>query len=311
MRLFRPAVLAAVLVPALLAGPTLVTEPGQGLAPIYALLAGARKSIDLTLYELADSTVMGLLERAAGQGVTVRVVLDQNCEGDRNQPAYQELSASGVAVAWAAPGFACTHQKTLTVDRAVSALMTFNFSPQYYATSRDFAVVTSDPADVAAIEDTFAADFAWTPVIPPTGDDLVWSPSNAQSSLLDLVGSAGTSLLVENEEMSDGPVVDALCAAAASGVSVRIVMTDRGSYQREFARLREAGAQLALYPPSAPLYIHAKVVLADGARAFIGSENFSQASLTRNRELGVILTDPAVLASVQATLAADFAGGQH
>ena len=57
------------------------------------------------------------------------------------------------------------------------------------------------------------------------------------------------------------------------------------------ARLQDAGVSVALYPASAPLYIHAKVVLADygtaGARVFIGSENFSRASLTRNRELGL------------------------
>jgi hypothetical protein len=109
-------------------------------------------------------------------------------------------------------------------------------------------------------------------------------------------------------------VVGALCAAAARGVAVRITMTDRGSYGRAFDQLQDAGAQLALYPASAALYIHAKVVLADygtaGARVFIGSENFSRASLTRNRELGLILSDPAVLGAINATLAADFAGAQ-
>jgi len=95
---------------------------------------------------------------------------------------------------------------------------------------------------------------------------------------------------------------------------VQVCMTDRGSYRRELDRLRAAGAQLALYPASAALYIHAKVVLADygtvGARVFIGSENFSRASLTRNRELGLIISDPGVMAAINTTLSADFAGGQ-
>jgi len=314
LKLFRCAALLAALAGAGLAGPTLVTEPDQGLAPIYALLGSAGTSIDLTIYELRDGTVTALLEQAAARGVAVRVILDQNNERNKNQAAYDHLAAQGVAVHWANPGYACTHQKTVTVDRAVSAVMTLNFTPQYYPTSRDFAVITTSAADIAAIEATFAADFSDAPITPPTGADLVWSPSNAQSSLRELIGSAAASLLVENEEMSDGPVVAALCAAAERGVDVRVAMTDRGHYSRQFARLQDAGVSLALYPASAPLYIHAKVVLADygtgGARVFIGSENFSRASLTRNRELGLILSDPAVLDAINATLGADFAGGQ-
>jgi len=311
---FRCAALLAALAGAGLAGPTLVTEPDQGLGPIYALLGSARKTIDLTMYELRDGTVTSLLEQAAARGAAVRVILDQNYQQARNQPAYDDLAAHGVAVHWANPAYACTHQKTVTVDHAAAAVMTLNFTPQYYASGREFAVITTGAADIAAIEATFAADFSDAPIIPPAGTDLVWSPTNAQSSLLGLIGSATASLQVENEEMSDRPVVDALCAAAASGVDVRIAMTDKGAYSRAFDRLREAGARLALYPASAPLYIHAKVVLADygtgGARVFIGSENFSRASLTRNRELGLILSDSAVLDPINATLGADFAGGQ-
>jgi phosphatidylserine/phosphatidylglycerophosphate/cardiolipin synthase-like enzyme len=318
--------LAAILGLAALCGPVLaghpdspidyalVTEPGQGLAPIYGLISSARSSIDMTMYELLDPTVISLLEKAAGQGVAVRVILDQNDKQEANTPAHDQLAANGVAVHWANPAYACTHQKTLTVDGTASAVMTLNFTPEYYPTSRDFGVITNSAADVAAIETTFAADFTDLPVTPPAGDGLVWSPTNAQASLLSLIGSAGSNLLVENEEMSDGAIVDALCAAAGRGVGVRIAMTNRGKYAREFTRLRDAGAGLALYPDTAELYIHAKVVLADygtpGARVFIGSENFSEASLTRNRELGLILSDPAVMDSINATLSADFAGGQ-
>lgn len=307
------AVLLAALAGPLSAGYALVAEPDQGLAPVYQLLGSARRSIDMTLYELMDPAVIGLLDRAADQGVRVRVILDQNRKQRANTPAFDDLAAHGVAVHWANPAYACTHQKTLTVDGATSAVMTLNFTPKYYATSRDFAVITDDGADVAAIEATFEADFTDAPVTPGDGDSLVWSPTDARPTLLRFIGSAQATLQVENEEMSDADVVDALCAAAGRGVAVRIAMTYRGSYRRNFDRLREAGAMLSLYPASAQLYIHAKVLLADygatGARVFIGSENFSQASLTRNRELGLIISDPAVMATVNRTLTADFSGG--
>jgi phosphatidylserine/phosphatidylglycerophosphate/cardiolipin synthase-like enzyme len=268
----------------------------------------------MTMYELSDPSVTSLLDQAAGRGLAVRVILDQNNEQDANAAAYQDLAASGVQVHWANPAYACTHQKTITVDGATSAVMSLNLTPRYYATSRDFAVVTTDPGDVAAIEATFDADFEDATNVPQAGDHLLWSPTNAQAGLLGLIKGATATLGVENEEMSDAVIVAALCDAAARGVAVQVAMTDRGSYHRQLDQLRNAGVALALYPPSAPLYIHAKVILADfgtpGARAFIGSENFSVASLTRNRELGLVLADPALLASLNATLASDFAGGQ-
>ena len=56
---------------------------------------------------------------------------------------------------------------------AVADLDTLNLAADEYSTSRDFAVVTNDPKDVAAIETTFAADLANASITPPTGDDLV------------------------------------------------------------------------------------------------------------------------------------------
>ena len=64
---------------------------------------------------------------------------------------------------------------------------------------------------------------------------------------------------------------------------------------------------------STAYYMHAKVVLADyglpTARMFVGSENFSSASLTRNRELGLIFSDGAAMTAMDADIAADFKNG--
>ena len=121
---------------------TLITEPDQGLTAIYSLIASAQKTIDMTMYELTDITVTDSLAKAAAGGVTVRVILDQNDEKTSNTPAYNYLTANKVSVHWANPAYAVTHQKTITVDSATSAIMTLNLTPEYYSTSRDFAVIT-------------------------------------------------------------------------------------------------------------------------------------------------------------------------
>lgn len=291
----------------------LLTEPAAGIGPVYRLITRARRSVDLTMYELADPTTEADLAAAAKRGVDVRVLLDRRYEQDANRSAYRYLAAHGVHVRWAAAGV-LFHQKTLTVDDATSVIMTLNLQSRYYADTRDFAVIDSNRSDVAAIVRTFNADFAGRQITPPDGADLVWSPVNAQAAVLAVINGARHTLAVENEEMNDSAVTSALAAAARRGVDVRIIMTADSGWDAAFTRLVRAGVHVRLYPDdSSALYIHAKVIVADAARparrVLIGSQNFSVASLDYNRELGILTSNRSVTAGVSATLARDYAGG--
>lgn len=291
---------------------SLLVEPEQGVAPIYRLAAAARSSIDLVMYELVDPAAVAVLEQAAARGVAVRVVLDANRERARNKPAFDELSAHGVRVVWAPSGYAATHEKAMVVDGAVAAIMSLNLTSRYYADTRDFAILDTQPADVAAIQQVFDADFRHATTATPPGADLVWSPGS-QPALLRLINSARRQLLVENEEMALPAVRDALAAAAHRGVRVTVVMTTQPDWAGDFTTLSAAGVQVRTYSPSAPLYIHAKAVVADPGTAqgaaFVGSENFSAASLNRNRELGILTADPGVVRGLAETISSDAAGG--
>ncbi|HTA63929.1 MAG TPA: phospholipase D-like domain-containing protein [Xanthomonadaceae bacterium] len=292
---------------------TLVTEPSQGLTSIYNLITSAKKTIDMTMYELSDTTVTKLLAQEVTEGVKVRVILDQNLEKSNNTTAYNYLNSHGVTVHWANTKYQATHQKTITVDGATTAIMTLNLTPQYYSTSRDFAIIENDANDIAAIEATFAKDLTNSTVTPGDGDDLVWSPTNSLSSLESIIDNAKYTLQVENEEMGDSSIVSALEAAAKRGVNVEIMMTYNSDYASELTALKKAGCHIVTYASTASLYIHAKVVLADynktTANVFVGSENFSNPSLTENRELGVIIANKTIMTSLNTTLTSDYKGG--
>ncbi|HEV7236131.1 MAG TPA: phospholipase D-like domain-containing protein, partial [Ktedonobacteraceae bacterium] len=58
------------------------------------------------------------------------------------------------------------------------------------------------------------------------------------------------------------------------------------------------------------LYIHAKIIVVDGQKAFVGSENISTQSLDQNRELGIIVADQGVLLTLQQTFQQDW-GDSH
>lgn len=294
---------------------TLVTEPDQGLTAIYSLIASAKKSIDMTMYELTDVTVMDAFAKAAKAGITVRVILDQSGDEKKvNTPAYNYLKENKCGVHWANPAYAVTHQKTITVDAATSAIMTLNLTPTDYKTTRDFAVITNNAADLAAIETTFNADFTNAKITPPTGENLVWSPTNASSSLVALINAATKSLLISQEEFGDQALVTAVVAALKRGVTVTLVQENMNNqYNATLTTLKATGAKIATYSSQTGRYIHAKTVLADygsaNAKLFVGSENFTTPSLEDNRELGLIFSDATCMAGVSAAITADFNGG--
>jgi phosphatidylserine/phosphatidylglycerophosphate/cardiolipin synthase-like enzyme len=304
-------------------------QPDKSATPLYALVNGAQKSVDMTMYALEDPTFTTDLLAACKRGVTVRVILDQNNEKSGNTSAFTQLNGqSNCSAVWANKAFLATHEKSFVVDGTQAAIMSLNLQPQYYSTTRDFAIVENDPPDVAAIEATFnadfdagttasgtsgASDFTYTPGL---GDHLIWSPTTAQTAMVNIITNAKKSLLIENEELASSAtaILSALETACKNGVQVQLAMVNNTSYASSFAGITSAGCNLHTYPnTTAGFYIHAKAVVADYGlptqNVYMGSINYSNASMKSNRELGMYVTDQTAITSIHDTMLADYNGG--
>ena len=304
-------------------------QPDKGATPLYALINNAHKSIDMTMYALQDSGFTADLLSACKRNVTVRVILDQNNEKSINTPAFTQLNAQPNCTAvWANKAFQVTHQKSIVIDATQAVIMSLNLESRYYSTSRDFAILEDDAADVAAIEATFNADFAAGTTstgtsgasdfnyAPGPGDHLIWSPTTAQTAMVNLIASAQKTLLIENEELATSAtaILSALEAACRKGVQVQLAMVDNTSYESSFTAITSAGCSVHTYPnTTAGFYIHAKAVVADYGlptqNAYLGSINYSNASMNFNRELGTFVTDSPTVTSLYNTMLADYNGG--
>ena len=290
---------------------SLLILPDQGENVIYNFVNSATSSVNVTIYELKDTTLVNDLVSREKAGVNVRVILDQ-AHKSYDSAAASALTAGGAGVMYSSTAFTYTHQKTITVDNKESYISTGNFDTTFYATSRDYGAFDTDAADVAAITAVFNADYAKTSITPSDGDDLVWSPTDSQTQLLALINGAQHSLDIEQEEFSDTALINAIVAAENRGVTVRVVVEDPSSYTSEINQVTAAGGKVTGYSSSTGFYIHAKTIIADfgtsTAKAFMGSENFSSNSLNDNRELGLITTDSGVVSGLESTFSGDFTG---
>jgi phosphatidylserine/phosphatidylglycerophosphate/cardiolipin synthase-like enzyme len=285
---------------------------GTSEPTIYNFIKSATKTLDMTMYELSDSTVVSDLEALEKAGVTVRVILDRE-ETSTNASAYKSLKAAGVGVVYSSSAFTYTHQKTITVDSKESLILTGNLTSKYYTTSRDYGVFDNDAKDVAAIEKVFNADYPHTSITPSDGDNLLWSPTDSEDHLLSVINNATETLDIEEEEFSDSAVIDAIANAAANGVTVRVVLEDPSDYSSEVSKVKAAGATVVGYSSSTGFYIHAKAIVADYGLSTqtveAGSMNLTSNSLGNNRELGIILGDSAVATVIETAFNSDYAGG--
>lgn len=293
-----------------------VFSQSGGQPAIYDFINSATTSLDMTMYELEDTTAVNDLKALKSKGVTVRVILDRQHK-TANNSAYTALTSAGIGVVWSSSAFVYTHQKTITVDDATSLVLTGNLTSQYYDTSRDYGVFTDDTRDVAAIEKVFNADYAASSITPTDGDHLLWSPTTARDRLLTVINGATKTLDVEELEFSDSTVINAIVARAKAGVKVRVVLEDPSSYSSEVSSVKAAGGSVVGYSDPNGFYIHAKAMVADYGMSTqqveAGSMNLSSNSLDNNRELGIILTGTGVAESVattvETTFNGDYAGG--
>jgi cardiolipin synthase A/B len=287
---------------------TFFVEPDDGVGIIVDTINHAQKSIDMTMYLLTDREVIAALTDSVKRHVRVRALLEQHPvgSGPDNQGIYDDLHAAGVDVKWSNPAFKLTHEKSLVLDGTSALITTANLTFSSVTSNREYGMVDTDPADAAADEAIFQADWDRTSV-SPARPDLVVAPNNARQKLTALIAGAKTTLLAEQEEMEDSGIEDTLVAAAKRGVAVRVIVPTAGTgTDYNAAGLQRISAAGARVRRLAKPYPHAKMFLADGQTLYVGSANVSSSSLDSTRELGLIMGNPAAIQRVQQTFEKDW-----
>jgi phosphatidylserine/phosphatidylglycerophosphate/cardiolipin synthase-like enzyme len=156
---------------------------------------------------------------------------------------------------------------------------------------------------------TFAADWAATPDESVPAAPLVLSPINSRATLVELINGAQTSLILEEEQITDEAMIDLLAARSNAGITVQIVSNSLQTKNLMPLKILQARAPQAQVRYSTQLWLHTKLVIADEHRMLIGSVNLTPTSLDRRREVSMLVDDSAAVARAVAVARDDFASG--
>jgi phosphatidylserine/phosphatidylglycerophosphate/cardiolipin synthase-like enzyme len=198
----------------------------------------------------------------------------------------------------------------MVVDGREALVTTGNYSRSYMLKERNYVARITDAQDVSDLAALFDAD--WSKKTPDLScTRLLVSPINAQPRLVALIKSAKTSIDIESMQFSDKAVQDAVFERKAAGVSVRVILAAPGWIETNDGvgdeLKKKAIAARWLGTPG----VHVKAIVVDGAQAYLGSENISYTSLTKNREVGVIISDTSALTSMHDTFETDWANATN
>lgn len=133
-------------------------------------------------------------------------------------------------------------------------------------------------------------------------------PDVGVAPFVETIGRATTSIDVMVYQMGWGPVLDGLIAKAQAGVRVRAILdlAQQHVNQKYKDKLEAAGATVIWSDPKFA-FMHAKVLIVDGAEAIVSTGNYNQSFMLSERNYAVRDRDVADLRSLQAIFEADFA----
>ena len=290
-----------------------IVQPDDGVEPIRALIASAKKELLLKQFTFTEPHLIEAVIDRHRQGVDVRVLLNpKNTEGLRaNDETYKTLHAAKVPVEWTHERFAVTHEKSLVIDRAKALIATFNLAPKYLSETRDYGVLSEQAGQVKEIVACFEADWRRAEFTPREGTGLLWSVANAREVMSSFIDGAKETLYVQHPKFVDAVILERLVRAHERGVKVHVLCGGRHGIKAHdlldsMASLRILDwAGVKLRRQKQPT-LHAKLLIADDRRSLLGSMNIHRDAFDRRRELGIHSDAPAVVARLLETFHADW-----
>jgi phosphatidylserine/phosphatidylglycerophosphate/cardiolipin synthase-like enzyme len=281
---------------------SLIIQPGDSFFPIVDAIDSASHTIKMTIFRMNDPIVRDALNYAVARKVKVQALVAMNSKGwtKRNKKLADELSKIGIEVRIPRSRKEKVkkfHYKMMTIDDSQSLILTFNPTQKNLHYARDFGVLVRDHEITTELNRLFDADWHGA-TFRPENLPLVISPYNSRKKLLDLLSEAQHTIRIMDAKVHDQEVMGLLLRKASSGCDVRIITRD--SYFDDVVPNFHVRTLLRFK-------LHAKCIVVDSARFFVGSQNLRSISLDRRREVGIIIEDAPMSRRIERVFDEDWA----
>jgi cardiolipin synthase A/B len=281
---------------------TLIVMPDDTAKPILDAIDGAKKSIRVKMFLFSDPSLLAAVIKARQRGISVRIMLNpaRRSGESENSETSKRLKAAHIEVIDSNPEFAVTHEKSMVVDDETAFIHSLNWDTKNLTETRDYAVVTTHGSEVDEIIKCFEADWKRKPFHVDEHSHLIWCNANGRDRIARFIDEAKHTLFVQNERYQDSLIIERVVRAHERGVKIHVLA--RPAHKLKAAKLIEGVEGIRIMDDVGikihklkHLKLHGKILLADHARAIVGSINLTPGSFDSRRELAIEVHDPEVV----------------
>ena len=281
---------------------SLIVLPDDSAKPILDAIDGASKSLRVKMFIFSDPSLLKAVIAGRKRGLKVRIMLNpaRRSGESENEVSRKELEAGGVEVIDSNPDYDVTHEKSMVVDDTTAFVKSLNWETKNLTETRDYAIVTSHPHEVAEIIECFEADWKRKPFKGDEHSHLIWCCGNGRDRIAQFIDDATDSIFLQNERYQDAVIVERLVRAVRRGVKIHVMARPPHKLKKE--KLVEAVGGMRIMEDVGikihklkHLKLHAKMLLSDHVRAIVGSINLAPGSFDSRRELAIEVRDEEVV----------------
>lgn len=281
---------------------SLIVLPDDSAKPILDAIDSAKKSLRVKMFLFSDPSLLKAVIAARQRGLKVRIMLNPaRRDGEsENQESRKQLEAGGVEVIDTNPKYDVTHEKSMVVDDTTAFIKSLNWETKNLTETRDYAIVTSHAHEVDEIIECFEADWARKHFEGDQHSHLIWCCGNGRERIAQFIDGAKEFVLLQNERYQDAVIIERLVRAARRGVKVHVMARPPHKLKKE-KLVESVGGMRTMEDVGIKIHklkhlkLHAKMLLADHARAIVGSINLAPGSFDTRRELAIEVRDDEVV----------------
>jgi phosphatidylserine/phosphatidylglycerophosphate/cardiolipin synthase-like enzyme len=275
----------------------LIVLPDDSAQPILDAIDGASKTLRIKMFVFTDPSLLNAVIAAHRRGVEVRIMLNPKRRNgvSENEESRRQLEAAGIEVRDSSPFYDLTHEKSMVIDDRVAFIKSLNWQSENLTLTRDYAILTTHAHEVAEVIACFEADWNRQD-FTPQNCHLIWCRGNGRQRITQFIDQAKHRLWLQNERYQDQTIIEHLVRAKERGVKVHVMARPAHTLKKDkllegvggLRILQDVGIKVRKMKA---LKLHAKMLLADEARAIIGSINLAPGSFDDRRELAIEVDD--------------------
>ncbi|SPF55422.1 Phosphatidylserine/phosphatidylglycerophosphate / cardiolipin synthase-like protein [Candidatus Desulfosporosinus infrequens] len=262
------------------------------------LIESAQTSIYVEQAEFDDPRLIQLLLAKSRSGIDVRILLDQWQKV--NRATLDQLKSQNVSVQfYPAQKGQIDHTKYLIVDQNVALIYGPPWTENGFL-AHDLAVELSGRAAWKAAT-SFSKDWEFTTTFPLTvaktsllpEDNIVLAiNANVKQQLSEQISTSTKSIWIENSEITEPDLIQALIDASAKGRDVRLIL-DQAVANRTpvtLEKLKAKGVHIRYYPSQVELGMH--LAIFDNSSFLLSSSGWTRVSFVADHEFSITVPSP-------------------